>query len=317
MALKSAQGTLVADREVSFQITRLLAMLRQFAGFRPSQPVQRKLEKIFGQMPAADFARWIKQVEADPQRTDLIALVEDLTNHETYFFREKVHLDALSKSILPELIMEKSRHAGPKRVVLWSAACSSGEEVYTLAMLALEVMTALGFAREVRPGEYLLAADWSLEIIGTDISRQAIRLAKEGVYGARADGLSSFRKFPEEYLRFFLDADATSNVASPNRLPDRKYYRIKSALARYTRFQIFNLVNSSPLLFDVDVVFCRNVLIYIEPDIQKNIVSMLAKCLRPDGFLILGLVDTPEMPPIFSKSVLSQCVVYRKVNHAS
>lgn len=311
MATTFALPNVALDRDANLQISRLMKLLRQFAGFRASQVVERKLEKIFSRMPAADFAQWLKAAEADPQRSDLIALVEDLANHETYFFREKIHLDALVHSILPSLIATKSKQPGPKKIVLWSAACSSGEEVYTLAMLALEVLAAHGLAREIKPGDYVLAADWSLEVIGTDISRQAIRLAKEAIYAARNDGLSSFRKFPMAYMRFFQPANPGAAVA----LSDRQYLKVKSALSRYTRFQIFNLVNSTPLLSDVDVIFCRNVFIYMETDVQQAIVAMLSRALQAQGVLLLGLVDTPETAPYFSKSVLSECVMYRKVSN--
>lgn len=313
MTSKLAVQNVPVNREMSFQVSRLMSLLRQFAGFRASQPVQRKLEKIFSQMPIADFAQWIKKIESDPQRTDLVALVEDLTNHETYFFREKVHLDALTQTLLPRLIAEKMAQPGPKKIVLWSAACSSGEEVYTLAMLALEVMAAHGIAREVRPGDYSLAADWSLEILGTDISRQAIRLAKEGIYSSRNDGLSSFRKFPADYMRFFQPVDSSKAGG----FSDRLYYQVKPSLSRHVRFQMFNLVSSTPPLFDIDVIFCRNVFIYIEMDIQKLIVGMLARAMRSNGVLMLGLVDIPETAPFFSKSVLSQCVIYEKVNYVN
>lgn len=313
MVTKLAIPRVPLDRDVAIQISRLMKLLRQFAGFRASQPVERKLEKIFSRMPAADFAQWIKAAETDPQRSDLIALVEDLTNHETYFFREMIHLDALVQSILPAIIAEKLKQPGAKKIVLWSAACSSGEEVYTLAMLALEVLAAHGLAREIKPGEYVLAADWSLEVVGTDISRQAIRLAKEAVYSERSDGLSSFRKFPTAYMRFFQPANPNADMG----FSDRRYLKVKPALSRYTRFQIFNLVNSAPLLFEVDVIFCRNVFIYMENDVQKTIVAMLSRALQARGVLLLGLVDTPDTAPYFSKSVLSECVIYRKVSYVS
>ena len=298
-----------ADREVNAQINRLMTMLREFAGFRASNQIQLKLQKVFSNMPAKDFSAWLQAVEKDPQRTDLVALVEDLTNHETYFFREMVHLEALRQHVLPALVQAKARQAGAHRLVLWSAACSSGEEVYTLAMIALEVLASQGFAREQAPGEYVLSPGWSLEVHGSDISRQAIRLAKEAMYCSREDGLSSFRKFPQPYLRFFTEAGAPTHADTGN---TRRYYKVKPQLARYCQFRVFNLVSRIAFLRDIDVVFCRNVLIYIDNAAQKTIVQMLADALQPEGVLFLGLVDAPETAGAVVKHALPQCVIYRK-----
>lgn len=307
MGLNPAPTKAVSDREVNAQIARLMAMLREFAGFRASAQIQLKLEKVFRNMPLAELSAWLKTVEKDPQRTDLVALVEDLTNHETYFFREMVHLDALRNQVLPALLIDKASQPGPKKLVLWSAACSSGEEVYTLAMLALEVLASQGHARETAPGEYQLMPGWSLEVHGSDISRQAIRLAKEGVYCARKDGLSSFRKFPQAYMRFFVAASGREDGGQ-----DRQYYRVKPQLARYCQFRVFNLMSRMAFTRDVDVVFCRNVLIYIDSEAQKSIVRMLADALQPAGTLFLGLVDAPDTAGLLVKAALSQCVTYRK-----
>lgn len=285
-------------------VGRLMVLLKEFAGFRSSPQIQRKLERIF-QNPQ-DLANFIKAVEKDPYRGELIALVEDLTNHETYFFRERAHLDAMEHIILPRLIEEKKQHLGNKKLSLWSAACATGEEVYTLTMLALRVLKTQGIGRETAPGDITLPADWKLEVTGTDISRQAVRIAKDARYTSRKDGLSSFRQFPADYLSFF------DEVLVPDAPADRKTYTVKQAVTRHTRFEQYNLMSHPLLQRDVDVIFCRNVLIYMDIESQKTIIRSLYNTLKPGGSLILSLVDTMSVPQLFRENRQNRCVIYEK-----
>lgn len=284
-------------------VERLMTMLRQYAGFRASPQIQRKLERIFHN--PADLAEFIRAAESDSRGTELAALVEDLTNHETYFFRERAHLDALSQVILPAAVERKKQQTGTRRLTLWSAACATGEETYTLAMLALDTLVRLGVARESTPGNVTLPPDWKLEVLGTDISRQAVRIARDGLYTSRSEGLSSFRQFPQEYLRFFDEA------ASPPG-SDRKTYRIKPSVARYTRFDLYNLMSPQLPQREVDVIFCRNVLIYMDIESQKTIIRSLHQALQPGGTLVLSLVDSMMVPNLFRENRQNRCVLYEK-----
>lgn len=283
-------------------VERLMQLLKQFAGFRASPQIQRKLERIF-QNPQ-DLADFIRAVESDPARSDLAALVEDLTNHETYFFRERAHLDALQQVILPRLVQARSRQPGPKRISLWSAACATGEEAYTLVMLALRTLLDQGIARE-SGGEIILPPDWKLEVLGTDISRQAIRIARDALYTSRSEGLSSFRQFPEEYLRFFEPVQSVPGS-------DRKTYRVAAQVTRHARFEWYNLMSPTLPQRDVDVIFCRNVLIYMDSESQKAIIRSLHQALRPGGCLILSLVDSMVVPDLFLENRQNRCVIYEK-----
>lgn len=112
-------------------VQRLLDVLRQFAGFRSTPHLQRKLEKVFRDMGPEALSRWVDSLLADPSRRELIALVEDLTNHETYFFRDTPQLDILEKHVLPELVRQKLK-SGDKTIRIWSAACSTGEETWKM-----------------------------------------------------------------------------------------------------------------------------------------------------------------------------------------
>ncbi len=293
-----------APAETGTLVAKLMGLLKSFAGFRASPQIQRKLERIFNN--PADLADFIKAVEQDPYRGDLIALVEDLTNHETYFFRERAHLEAMEHIILPRLISIKKQQPGSKKLTLWSAACATGEEVYTLTMIALRSLVTQGIAQQNSAGEITLPADWKLDVIGTDISRQAIRIAKEARYTSRTEGLSSFRQFPAEYLGFF------DEVLVPTAAADRKTYTVKKIVTRYTRFEHYNLMSPQPFQRDIDVIFCRNVLIYMDIESQKTIIRSLYNALKPGGSLILSLVDAMSVPHMFTENRQNRCVIYEK-----
>jgi chemotaxis protein methyltransferase CheR len=285
-------------------VERLMLLLKQFAGFRASPQIQRKLERIFHN--PSDLTDFIRAVEKDTTKTELMALVEDLTNHETYFFRERAHLDAMEHVVLPALIQKKQQQSGTKKIIIWSAACATGEEAYTLTMLALNTLLKLGVGKETTPGDITLPADWKLEVLGTDISRQAVRIAKDAMYSSRTEGLSSFRQFPQEYMRFFDETDSKPGG-------DRKNYRIKPSVTRHTRFDLFNLMSAIPPQREIDIIFCRNVLIYMDSESQKLIIRSLNQAMQSGGSLMLSLVDSMVVPDLFRENRQNRCVIYEKL----
>jgi chemotaxis protein methyltransferase CheR len=285
------------------QIERLMLLLKQFAGFRASPQIQRKLERIF-QNPD-ELNDFIQIIEKDTAKNELAALVEDLTNHETYFFRERAHLDAMEQIVIPTLVQKKKQQAGVKKIRIWSAACATGEEAYTLTMLTLNCLVKLGIAQETSPGSITLPHDWKVEVLGTDISRQAVRIAKEAIYSSKEEGLSSFRQFPQEYMRFFEKNDAPPTSG-------RKIYTVKKSVTNHTHFDLFNLMSTPPYQREVDVIFCRNVLIYMDAESQKTIIRSLHQALQPGGSLILSLVDSISLPTLFRENRQNRCVIYEK-----
>ena len=285
-------------------VERLMLLLKQFAGFRASPQIQRKLERIFHN--PSDLTDFIRAVEKDTTKTELMALVEDLTNHETYFFRERAHLDAMEHVVLPALIQKKQQQSGTKKIIIWSAACATGEEAYTLTMLALNTLLKLGVGKETTPGDITLPADWKLEVLGTDISRQAVRIAKDAMYSSRTEGLSSFRQFPQEYMRFFDETDSKPGG-------DRKNYRIKPSVTRHTRFDLFNLMSAIPPQREIDIIFCRNVLIYMDSESQNLIIRSLNQAMQSGGSLMLSLVDSMVVPDLFRENRQNRCVIYEKL----
>ncbi|MBN2362321.1 MAG: protein-glutamate O-methyltransferase CheR [Deltaproteobacteria bacterium] len=186
-------------------------------------------------------------------------IVERITTHETYFFRERYQLAAFSDEILPEL---RLRLRDTRTLRIWSAGCATGEEVYTIAMLILDHG---GFA------------GWNVEVFGTDISRKVIARARQGVYGA-----NSFREGHQRYLeRHFSRADGGM-------------YRVRDQVRALAAFGTINLVDpaSLALVAPVDVIFCRNVLIYFHPDSRRSLAETFFHKLRAGGYLLLGHAES-------------------------
>jgi chemotaxis protein methyltransferase CheR len=185
-------------------------------------------------------------------------VVEALLNNETYFFRDRLPFDLLTKQALPALAQRRST---TRRIRIWSAGCSTGQEAYSLAML---------FAEE--PAKW---AGWTVDILGTDVSEGVIERARAGTYTQfevqRGLGIQQMIKWFEE------SADG---------------WRAVEALRRPVRFQVHNLLEAPPHPGEFDVVLCRNVLLYLNEATRAKAFDRLASALAPDGWLMLGAGET-------------------------
>lgn len=219
--------------------------------------LEKRLNKRLTQLHLSCFRDYYYQLRYSRERDDELSTVIDLlTTNETYFFREDFQLKTFSEEILPE-IMKNKRGTGDRSIRIWSAGCSTGEEPYTIAMLMLQ-------NPELRR--------WDVEIIGTDISKQVLTVAREGVYGK-----SSFRSTDDYYIqRYFNEVD------------DK--LRISDHVKRLVTISHLNLLDQTrvSLLGRMDVIFCRNVIIYFDLAAKKNVIARLHGQLRPGGFLLLG-----------------------------
>jgi type IV pilus assembly protein PilK len=190
-------------------------------------------------------------------------LIERLINHETSFFRHPPSFDALQRHILPEL-----RDARPRggKLNLWSAGCSTGQEAYSLAMVAMD--------DEALKGDFTV---W-----GGDISRYAIDIARRGRYGPRA--VATVRPdYRQRFLRAVNDASTE--------------YEVVDELRQRTRFMAANLVGNDSFSVSYDVIFCHNVLIYFSPTAVTQAVAFLASRLTLGGYLLLGPGEAPSERP--------------------
>lgn len=187
------------------------------------------------------------------------AVVEAMTTNETLFFRDKTPFDELRDRLLPALIDARQ---SVRRLRIWSAAASTGQESYSLAMMLKDSFPDV-------------AANWRIEIIGTDISTQALTRAQAGVYSQ----FEVQRGLPIQLLMKHF-----SQVSDG--------WRVADDLRRWIQFKKLNLLDPFQFLGQFDVIFCRNVLIYFENDLKKNILDRMARQLSGDGCLLLGAAES-------------------------
>jgi chemotaxis protein methyltransferase CheR len=204
-----------------------------------------------------DILAGLAQQPGSPLRE---AVVEALLNHETSFYRDIAVFDALGDEVLPALVRARMPGNPIKRLRLWSAGCSTGQEAYSLAFLLSN--------QEER------WRDWAIDILGTDVSPQTITQARNGLYSQ----FEVQRGLPigELIARFEQDGET---------------WRIKPALRARTSFRVHNLLEPPPS-GRFDVILCRNVLLYFSAERRRAVLDRLASAIAPDGVLILGAGET-------------------------
>ncbi len=212
-------------------------------------------------------------------------IMDVLTTNETYFFREAFQLKAFTDEIIPEMLAEKEKK-GERSLRIWSAGCSSGEEPYTIAMLLLE----MGFGK-----------GWRVEIIGADISHRVLQQARKAVYGK-----SSFRATDEAYIRrYFQEQDGGYKIAD----------KVKE-LVTISHLNLFDQ-NRLALLGRMDIIFCRNVIIYFDQMAKKKVVEVFYRTLREGGYLLLGHSESlMNISTAFMLKHLRNDMVYQKPHGA-
>ena len=281
----------------------MLDALHRYAGFRSTPALERKLAVVLRNTSDEEIRKLVDRASTN-DLTDIMAIVEDLTNHETFFFRDMMQLLPFRDAFMPEIISYQKTRA--KKVRIWSSACSTGEEAYTLAILALHAMQRAGVASWSASGGYHLHDGWSLEVIGTDISRQAVRRARDAIYEESTFG--AFRQTPEGWQREFVEA--SSGIGRHGQRS--RFLTPLPSIRKHVRFDTFNLMSANPPLLDCDLVVCRNVLIYLDSSRHGDIQTMLARALRPGGVLIPSLVDQINCRALRARWI-DRCAFYEKL----
>ncbi|MCC7142388.1 MAG: protein-glutamate O-methyltransferase CheR [Candidatus Eisenbacteria bacterium] len=185
-------------------------------------------------------------------------VVEAMTTNETSFFRDLMPFEAMKKQIVPELIAARG---GSKCLSIWSAASSSGQEIYSLAMLLRENFPAL--------------RDWRISLLATDLSQEMVARTKQGLFSQ----LEVNRGLPAPLLIKYFTKEGT-------------HWQIKQELRDLVEVRQMNLAESWKLMPQLDVVFLRNVLIYFSVETKREILGRVREILRPDGTLFLGAAET-------------------------
>jgi len=199
------------------------------------------------------FAAYLKHVEADRSGDELTALLDAIATNHTSFFREQQHFDFLREVVLPPLLEKAGR-----RISGWSAACSTGEEPYTIAMTCQD-----------RAG----AQASRLQLLASDLSTKVLKIARAGIYRAeRIEGL------PLDLLRRHFEKGLGEQAGT---------VRVASALRQMVEFRQLNLLDPG-VVGPFDFIFCRNVMIYFDIQVQQRVVTGLERRLAPGGYLFIS-----------------------------
>ena len=215
--------------------------------------IANRLRKRLVQLKLASYEEYYSLLTAGRcPDSEMAQFIDAVSTNETYFFREGNHFTALTSTILPELFRAQPR------VRIWSAGCSTGEEVYTLRIVADQAARAAG-VREP-------------EIVGTDISTTVISRARDGIYKDRA-----LRLVPPDLLKkYFVPAE---NGA----------FQVSAEARARVEFRVHNLFTDPPPWEGVNIIFCRNVMIYFDKPTQTKLVDgIFARAIHPDGYLFIG-----------------------------
>ena len=243
--------------------------------------VGRRLRDRLKALGHRSFTEYYQYLRFHPNaQTELERAAELLTTNETYFFREDYQLRAFRRDVLPAL-RAAAVERGDRRLTIWSAGCSSGEEPYTLAIIVAHSGLFDG---------------WDVRIFGNDISRRVLHTARRAVYGG-----ASFRVMPSEYDAYFDEAENGRQV--------------KAEIRAMCHFGHLNLLdrNRSAIVGSVDAVFCRNVLIYFDIESRQRVIQAFYDRLHPGGYLMLGHSESLlNLSTAFELAHVTGDLVYRK-----
>jgi chemotaxis protein methyltransferase CheR len=210
----------------------------------------------FGFRNADELLRELSQARESMIRP----VIEAMTTNDTWFFRDRTPFEQFREIVLPDLMSRRTRS---RALRIWCAAAATGQEAYTLAMIVHEA----GLAKD----------GWTIELMASDVSSECIARAREGLYTSfevqRGLGIKRL-------------------IAHFTQEGDR--WRVSDSLRRMVKFRTFNLLDDYGRFGEMDVVFCRNVLLYFEPQTKAQILDRLADTLAPDGYLVVGTAEQPH-----------------------
>jgi chemotaxis protein methyltransferase CheR len=237
-------------------------LLRQRSGLVLSPDkaylMESRLLPVARKWKLAGFEDLVKAIRSKPDEALVRDVVEAMTTNESFFFRDIKPFDQFKELVLPAMLKNR---AGQRRLRIWSAACSSGQEPYSLAMILSEMASQL--------------AGWTIEIVATDLSSEILARAKEGTYSQ----FEVQRGLPVTLLvKYFTQSG------------DR--WQISPKIRSMVDYREFNLLADPGPLGRFDVVFCRNVLIYFDQETKAKVLDRLANLMPEDGFLFLGGAET-------------------------
>jgi len=223
--------------------------------------IEGRLSGLIEETGCNSFSQLISRARADVHGAVKRRIIDEITTNETLFFRDTSPFELLRHKIVPEIIDRRSRSSLAIPMRIWSAACSTGQELYSIAIILREMLGD--------PNRY------NIRLVGTDISDQAIARASEGVFSQ------------VEIVRGLNDAARDRSFNSHPR-----GWKIRDEVRAMVSFRRMNLMEDFASLGRFDVVFCRNVAIYFSEADRTSLFNRIEQCLEPDGYLIIGAMES-------------------------
>jgi len=260
-ALEEMRDFTLTDREFN-QIRKLVI---EHTGIALSDAkrnlVYGRLAKRLRKMEIGDFGSYIQLLESPMGKDELSNFTNAITTNLTSFFRENHHFEYLKSNVIPNLLR---LNADTKKIRIWSAGCSTGEEPYSIAMTIREMIPE--------------SKDWDIKILATDLDTNVLAHAKAGIYSLeKINNVSKSRM-----KRFFLRGKGEQ----------REDIKIRSELQNMIRFRQLNLMDPWPIKNQFDIIFCRNVVIYFDKPTQKVLFKRYHELLKDTGHMFIGHSET-------------------------
>ena len=244
--------------------------------------LENRLSRIIKEKNFRNYEDYLNFLRFSSNKTDIAKLFDAVTTNETFFFREPQQFEVLANQLIPQILKENAQ-LGRKDIKIWSAACSTGEEPYTIAMILLEKAETSSIKKE---------------IYASDISETVLMSARKGIYGSYA-----VRNIPPVYMaKYFKESGGL--------------YILSEQVKSMVKFMNINLIDEKGVkqLKGIDVVFCRNVLIYFDDKSKKKAVSLIYDVLRPKGYLFVGISESlHNITRAFKPIVINKVIVYQKI----
>ena len=243
--------------------------------------VERRLQDRIAITGASDFRAYFSSIRFQNSVEEIQHLINSMTVNETYFFREDYQFSALVDGICPDLSQRKKPG---EAIRIWSLPCSTGEEPYSIAIYLLD--------------RWKRADEFDIEILASDIDTRALASARAGIYGERS--LQKLSKAEKERYFSYLRQDQ---------------YRIRDEIRESIDFSTINVMDPQQIqrYRDIDVIFCRNLLIYFDDVSRRQAVEAMYECLVPGGFICLGHSESmSRISSLFHPRKFSETIVYQK-----
>jgi chemotaxis protein methyltransferase CheR len=278
----------MSDRE--FTLFRKLIYTQ--AGICLTPPKKALLEARLGrrlrELGIESFLAYYEYAVADMAGGEIVHLLDRISTNETRFFREPKQFEFLEQNLLPTWISLADRGVRPARVRVWSAGCSTGEEPYSLAMILLD-----GLAPH---------RGWQLEIVGTDLSSQAVAAAQKAIWP-----ITKAKEIPDRHLKRFMLKGTGSQAA---------HMKAGAEIRSIVRFQHLNLNDPHDAIDGIfDLIFCRNVLIYFDAESRARVVHRLIQHMALPGYLFVGHAESLNGVSEHLRHVIPTVYHYAPSNH--